>query len=146
MEVLFKEIGILMSFGPIQHFLGTFVLFKETSLSGTVVINSIFPRNCPSIRDIIVWKDERIWVKTAIINAKVDVENFDGQNNFGLWQSDMKYALFMLDLDLVLKETRPNDTSESKWERLNIRTCGLIRSCLAKEQRYTFLQETSVCS
>ena len=58
----------------------------------------------------------------------------------------MKYALFMLDLDLVLKETRPNDTSESKWERFNIRTCGLISSCLAKEQRCTFLQETYVCS
>ena len=36
----------------------------------------------------------------AIINAKVDVENFDGRNNFSLWQSDMKDALYMLDLDL----------------------------------------------
>ena len=27
---------------------------------------------------------------------------------------------------------------------LNIKTCGLIRSCLAKEHRYTFLQDTSV--
>ena len=52
----------------------------------------------------------------------------------------------MLDLDLVLKETRPDDTIESEWERLNIKTCGLIRSCLAKEQSYMFLQETSVYS
>ena len=44
-----KEIGILESFGPIQSFLGNFVLSKETGLSGTMVINSIFPRNCPSI-------------------------------------------------------------------------------------------------
>ena len=29
-------------------------------------------------------------LKTAITNAKVDVEEFDGWNNFGLWQSDMK--------------------------------------------------------
>ena len=50
MEVLSKEIGILTSFGSIQPFLGTFVLSKETGLSGTVVINSIFPGNCPSIR------------------------------------------------------------------------------------------------
>ena len=42
MEVLSKEIGILTSFGPIQSFLGTFALSKETGLSGTVVINSIF--------------------------------------------------------------------------------------------------------
>ena len=39
----------------------------------------------------------------------------------------------MLDLDLVLKETRPDNTRESDWEILNIKTCGVIRSCLAKE-------------
>ena len=50
MEVLYKEIGILTSFGPIHPFLGTFVLSKKTGLSGTVVINSIFPKNVPSIR------------------------------------------------------------------------------------------------
>ena len=49
LEVLSKEIGILTSFGPIQHFLETFVLSKETGLSGTVVFNSIFLENCPSI-------------------------------------------------------------------------------------------------
>ena len=49
MEVMSKEIPILTSFEPIQPFLGTFVLSKEIGLSGTVVINSIFPRNCPSI-------------------------------------------------------------------------------------------------
>ena len=48
MEVLFKEISILTSFGPIQPVLGTFFLSKETVLSATVVINSIFPRNCLS--------------------------------------------------------------------------------------------------
>ena len=45
----------------------------------------------------------------------------------------------MLDLDIVLKETRPDDTNESDWKRLNIKTCGLILACLAKEQRYMFL-------
>ena len=49
MEVLSKEIGIFAPFGPIQPFLGTFVLSKKTSLSGTMVINSIFLRNCPNI-------------------------------------------------------------------------------------------------
>ena len=58
----------------------------------------------------------------------------------------MKDALHMLDLHMVLKETRPYGTCESDWERLNIKTCGLIRSCLAKEQRYTFLQEMCACS
>ena len=58
-------------------------------------------------------------LKTTITNAIVDVENFDGRNNFDLWQSDMKDALYILDLDLILKETRPDNTSESEWERLN---------------------------
>ena len=52
-------------------------------------------------------------LKTAITNAKVDVENLDGWNNFSLWQSDMMDALCMLDLDLILKETRPDNTCES---------------------------------
>ena len=85
-------------------------------------------------------------LKTTISNSKVDVENFDGRNNFGLCQSDMKNALYMLDLDQVLKEIKLDDTSESEWQRLNIKTCGLIHSCLAKEQRYTFLQKTHVYS
>ena len=53
MEVLSKESDILTSFGPIQPFLGTFDLSKETGLCGTVVINSI------------VWNDDRIWVKNS---------------------------------------------------------------------------------
>ena len=44
-----KEIDILTSFGPIEPFLGTFFMSKETSLSGTMMINSIFPGNYPSI-------------------------------------------------------------------------------------------------
>ena len=63
-------------------------------------------------------------LKTTITNVKVDVEKFDGRNNFGLWQSDMKDPLYMLDLDLVLKETKLDDTHERDWERLNIKTCG----------------------
>ena len=31
-----------------------------------------------------------------ITNAKVDVEKSDGRNNFGLWQSNMKDAMYML--------------------------------------------------
>ena len=45
----------------------------------------------------------------------------------------MKESLYMLDLDHVLKETKLDDTRESEWERLNIKTCRLIHSCLAKE-------------
>ena len=44
-------------------------------------------------------------------NAKVDVEKFDGWNIFSLWQSDMKDAVYVLDLDQVLNETKPDDTN-----------------------------------
>ena len=36
----------------------------------------------------------------------------------------MRDALYLLDLDQVLKETRPDDTSESEWERVNIKLMG----------------------
>ena len=72
---------------------------------------------------------EESGLKTLITNAKVDIEKFDGRNNFGLWQSDMNDALYMLDLDLVLKETRLDGTRERNRERLNIKTYRLIRSC-----------------
>ena len=49
-KFLSKEIDILTPFGQIQRFLRTFVPFKEIGLSGTVVVNLIFPRNYPSIR------------------------------------------------------------------------------------------------
>ena len=83
-------------------------------------------------------------LKTTITNT-IDVENFDGRNNC-LWHSDMKDAIYMLDLDLVLKETILDNTRESGWKRLNIKTYGLIRYCLAREQMYMFLQETFACS
>ena len=76
---------------------------------------------------------EKSRLKTVITNAKVDVEKFDGQNNSGLRQNYMKDALYMLVLDMVLKETRLDYTHESDWERLNIKTCGLIHFCLAKK-------------
>ena len=60
-------------------------------------------------------------LKMTITNAKVYVEKFDGQNNFGLLQSDMKDSLYMLDLNMVLKETRPDDTREIDWETHNIK-------------------------
>ena len=56
----------------------------------------------------------------------------------------MKDALYMLGLDQALKETKLDDTNESEWKRLKIKTCGLICSCLSKEKRYMFIKETHV--
>ena len=70
-------------------------------------------------------------LKMVIINVKVDVEKFDGWNNFDLCHSDMKDALYMLDFDMVLKETRPNDTRESdlgKTQHKNLWVDSLLSS------------------
>ena len=40
-----------------------------------------------------MWKDDRIWVKNSD-HTKIDVEKFDGLNNFDLWQSDMKDVVY----------------------------------------------------
>ena len=44
-----------------------------------------------------------------ITNAKVNVEKFDCRNNFDIWESDMKDALYILDFDQVLKVKKPVD-------------------------------------
>ena len=79
----------------------------------------------------------------TVSSAKIDVEKFDGRNNFGLWQSEVLDGLCQQDLDIVLEETKPEDIKETDWNRLNIKACGLIRSCLCREQKYPFIREKS---
>ena len=79
----------------------------------------------------------------TVSNAKIDVEKFDGQNNFGLWQSEVMDSLYQQDLDIVLEEEKPEDVFEKDWVRLNVKACGMIRSCLCREQKYPFMKETS---
>ena len=76
-------------------------------------------------------------------HVKIEVEKFDGRNNFGLWQSEVTDVLYQQDLDIVLEETRPENIEERDWERQNAKACGLIRSCLCREQKYPFMKETS---
>ena len=42
-------------------------------------------------------------VKTTVQNAKFEVEKFDGTNNFGIWQCEVKDVLAQQDLDLTLE-------------------------------------------
>ena len=76
-------------------------------------------------------------------STKIEVEKFDGRNNFGLWQSEVKDVLCQQDLDITLEEKKPDEVKEKDWERLNAKACGLIRSCLCREQKYPFMKETS---
>ncbi|XP_031262531.1 uncharacterized protein LOC116120703 [Pistacia vera] len=50
---------------------------------------------------------------------------------------------FVPDLDIVLEEEKPEDIYEKDWVRLNVKACGMIRSCLCREQKYPFMKEMS---
>ena len=79
----------------------------------------------------------------SVSTAKIDVEKFDGRNNFGLWQSEVMDGLYQQDLDIALEENKPQDIDQKDWERQNRKACGVIRSCLSREQKYPFMKETS---
>ncbi|GFZ19218.1 hypothetical protein Acr_27g0009570 [Actinidia rufa] len=80
--------------------------------------------------------------RTTVSNAKFEVEKFDGTNNFGMWQCEVLDVLIQQDLDITL-EAKPDDISEKDWAKLNRQACGTIRLCLAKDQKYFVMKETS---
>ncbi|PSS08126.1 Endonuclease [Actinidia chinensis var. chinensis] len=80
--------------------------------------------------------------RTTMSNAKFEVEKFDGTNNFGMWQCEVLDVLIQQDLDITL-EAKPEDMSEKDWAKLNRQACGTIRLCLAKDQKYFVMKETS---
>ncbi|GFS36820.1 hypothetical protein Acr_00g0048190 [Actinidia rufa] len=80
--------------------------------------------------------------RTTMSNAKIEVEKFDGTNNFGMWQCEVLDVLIQQDLDITL-DAKPDDISEKDWAKLNRQACGTIRLCLAKDQKYFVMKETS---
>lgn len=80
--------------------------------------------------------------RTTVQNAKFEVEKFDGTNNFGMWQCEVRDVLAQQDLDMTL-EDMPEDMDEAEWIRLNRVACSSIRLCLAKAQKYSVMRETS---
>ena len=81
------------------------------------------------------------FARTTVQNAKLEVEKFDGTNNFGMWQCEVKDVLAQQDLLAALGE-KPEAMSKPEWEKLNLWACSSIRLCLAKTQKY-FVQRTN---
>uniref|UniRef100_A0A5B7BZN6 Retrovirus-related Pol polyprotein from transposon TNT 1-94 n=1 Tax=Davidia involucrata TaxID=16924 RepID=A0A5B7BZN6_DAVIN len=82
--------------------------------------------------------------RTTMSNAKFEVEKFDGSGNFGMWQCEVMDVLFQQELDITLElEDKPDDISEKDWIKMNRQACGTIRLCLAKDQKYFVMRETS---
>ncbi|KAG8492015.1 hypothetical protein CXB51_015325 [Gossypium anomalum] len=80
--------------------------------------------------------------RTTMTNAKFEVEKFDSTNNFGMWQCEILDVLCQQELDIALEE-KPDKMDDKEWAKINRQTCGTIRLCLAKEQKYSVMRETS---
>ena len=60
--------------------------------------------------------------RTTVQNAKFEVEKFDGTNNFGMWQCEVRDVLAQQDLDVALEE-KPTSTSDADWQRMTKMAC-----------------------
>ena len=83
------------------------------------------------------------WSRILMSSLKVAVETFDGTGHFGMWQGEVMDSLFQQGLDIAIEEKKPDDIEEKEWSTINRLACGTIRSCLSKEQKYAFKNETS---
>ncbi|KAG8497200.1 hypothetical protein CXB51_008576 [Gossypium anomalum] len=80
--------------------------------------------------------------RTTVTNAKFEVEKFEGTNNFVMWQCEILDVLCQQELDIALEE-KPDKMDDKKWAKINRQACGTICLCLAKEQKYSIMRETS---
>ncbi|GMI94843.1 hypothetical protein HRI_003153600 [Hibiscus trionum] len=76
-------------------------------------------------------------------NANFSVELFDGSGHFGMWQGEVLDSLFQQGLDIAIEEEKPADMVEKDWRTINRMTCSTIRSCISREQKYAYKNETS---
>ncbi|KAE8729042.1 hypothetical protein F3Y22_tig00004004pilonHSYRG00037 [Hibiscus syriacus] len=79
----------------------------------------------------------------AMSRAKFEVAKFDGQGNFGLWQTRVKDLLAQQGILKALRPTKPASMDEEDWEELQQRAAGTIRLCLADEVMYHVMHLSS---
>ncbi|KAL5850870.1 hypothetical protein ACOSQ4_008883 [Xanthoceras sorbifolium] len=84
-----------------------------------------------------------ILTRLTVPNVRFAVEIFDGTGHFGMWQGEVLDALFQQGLDIAIEEEKPDEIDEKEWKTINRLACGTIRSCLSREQKYSFSKETS---
>ncbi|CDP17738.1 unnamed protein product [Coffea canephora] len=101
-------------------------------------ISRIFPSNA-----IGALASSSTWSRIPMSSLKVAVETFDGTGHFGMWQGEVMDSLFQQGLDIAIEEKKSDDIEEKEWSTINRLACGTIRSCLSKEQKYAFKNETS---
>ncbi|BBH09101.1 hypothetical protein Prudu_021510 [Prunus dulcis] len=77
-----------------------------------------------------------------IASTRLEVDKFNGSNNFGMWQCEVMDVLYQQEFDMVL-EDKPEDIDDKQWTRINLHACATIRSFLDKELKYPYMKETS---
>ena len=82
-------------------------------------------------------------VKTTLSSAKFEVEKFDDCNNFDIWQYEVLDILYQQELKATLENEKPKKLKDKEWTKINRQACGIIRSCITKEQKYPYMRETS---
>ena len=80
--------------------------------------------------------------RLRLLSSNLEVEKFDGTNNFGVLRGEVSDLLVIQDLDASLQEEILEDMTDAEWTKLNRQTCGIIRSCLGKDQKYPFMKVT----
>ncbi|KAG8477620.1 hypothetical protein CXB51_030679 [Gossypium anomalum] len=69
--------------------------------------------------------------------TRFEIEKFDGETNFNLWQVRMMAILVQSGLKKVVTGKKPENLNKIKWEELDEKTLSAIQLCLAN----TVLQE-----
>ena len=78
--------------------------------------------------------------RTMVSNTKLEVEKFDGTNNYSMCQCEVLGVLTQQELDIALVE-KPIDIVEKDRAKINHQACGTIRLCLTKDQKYFIMKE-----
>ena len=50
-----------------------------------------------------------------LLSSNLEVEKFDGTNNFGVWRCEISDLLVMQDLDASLQKEMPEDMIDAEW-------------------------------
>ena len=77
-----------------------------------------------------------------IATTRLEVDKFNGSNNFGMWQCEVMDVLYQQELNMVM-EDKPEDIDYKQWTRINLHACAAIRSFLDKELKYMYMKEIS---
>ena len=62
--------------------------------------------------------------------TRFEIEKFDGETNFNLWQVRMMTILVQSDLKKVVTGKKPENLNKTKWEEPDEKALSTIQLCL----------------